>query len=163
MALDGLLARQPEQHRHIVRSQRPEGILFRAQLAQVEAIAVDVAHGAELTVVDECLQRLDSWVVLEQVPDHQGAAGRSRRRDHRLGVGGCLSERLFNEAVLARLQYACCEVGMGRHGCGHGNRVEVCVGEQLLKRARAGGGEALQLALDLRGRVVAEPSEFYAG
>ncbi len=78
--LIGLLAGQVEHHRDVVRAEAPERVLVGAQLAQVQAVAVDVVDLAQLAGVGQLLELLHARVVLEQVPDHQHAAGLARRR-----------------------------------------------------------------------------------
>ena len=46
--LAGLLAGEREHDRHVVRAEAPERVLVGAQLAEVQAVAVDVAQLAEL-------------------------------------------------------------------------------------------------------------------
>ena len=69
-----LLLGQAQHDRDVVRAERPERVLVGAQLAEVQAVAVDVVHVAELARVDQLLQPHEAGVVLEQVADHQRAA-----------------------------------------------------------------------------------------
>src|SRR5215210_6777379 len=101
VAVERLLVREAQDHRDIVRPQRPERILVRPVLAQVQAVRVDVAELAQLTGAHERLELLDPGVVLEQVPDHQDAPGRPSGLDHSLRLLLGPRERLLHEAVLA--------------------------------------------------------------
>ena len=60
VALVGLLPGEPQHHRHVVRAERPERVLLGAQLAEVEAVAVDVADVAELAGLDQLAQALEA-------------------------------------------------------------------------------------------------------
>ena len=141
-----LLARQVQQHRHVVRAEAPERVLVRAQLAQVEAVAVDVVDVAELAGVGDLLQLLEPGWYSSRWPDHQHPARLRGRRDHALGVGRRLRQRLLDEAVLAGRQHALGQLGVGRHRRGDHDRVELGVGQQLVEvggqRARSGNASA---------------------
>ena len=54
--LGRLLAGQMEKHRDVVRAKAPERVLVRAQLAEVQAVAVDVVDLAELAAVGQLLE-----------------------------------------------------------------------------------------------------------
>ncbi len=57
--LHGLLAGEPQHHRHVVRAEAPERVLVRAELAEVQPVAVDVVDPvAELARVGQLLQLL---------------------------------------------------------------------------------------------------------
>ena len=132
-----LLAGQPQHHRDVVRAERPERVLVGAQLAEVEAVAVDVVDVAELAGVDELLEPLEARGGT-RAGARPSACGRCRRGglDHRLGVGHRLGERLLDEAVLARLEHA-----HARAAACVGTGVAIAtasssrVGEQLVERA----------------------------
>ena len=89
-----------------------------AQLAEVEAVPVDVVDVAEVAGVRDLLQLDHAGVVLEQVADHQHRARALGRGGDLLGIGRRLRERLLDEAVLARLQRLERQAGVGRHGRG---------------------------------------------
>ncbi len=84
-----------------MRAKAPERVLLRAQLAEVEAIAVDVIQIAQLPLVEQLLQPVDRRVVLEQMADHQDLPRPLGGRDRRFGLGGGRRERLLDKAVLA--------------------------------------------------------------
>ena len=158
--LDRLLAREAKHDRDVVRAERPQGVLVRPQLAQVQPVRVDVVDVAELARLGDLLQLLDARVVLEQVSDHQHPAGVARGVRNLLGLGRGLREGLLHEAVLARLEHACRQLGMARHVRGHDDRVEIGVGEQLVQFT----GLAHTRKLSARARTcllrgVAEPAE----
>jgi hypothetical protein len=97
-------------------------------------------------------------VVLEQVADHQGPAGRLGGGDGALGARGGLGERLLDEAVLAGAQHLLGELGVRRHGRGEDDGVELGVPEQVAQLARAPRGRDDAPSALQRGRVaVAEP------
>src|SRR5664279_85784 len=74
------LAGEIEHDRDVVGSQAPERVLVRAQLAEVEPVAVDVVDPVtELPGIGQLLELAHAGVVLEQVPDHQHPAGGARR------------------------------------------------------------------------------------
>ena len=77
----------------------------------------------------------DARVVLEQVADHQHPAGRLGRGHGPLGVGDRLRQRLLDEAVLAGLEHADRELGVGRDRGGQRDRVERRV-RRAARRAR---------------------------
>ena len=78
-------------------------------------------------------------MVAEQVADHQHQAALVGELDEALGRGGVLSERLLDEAVLARLERPLGELGVGRDRGGDRDRVEVVVGEQVVEVGREPG------------------------
>src|SRR4051794_9166680 len=161
--LVGLLPGEVQQHRDVVRAEAPQRVLLRAQLAEVEPVAVDVVDVAELARVGDLLELVDAGVVLEQVADHQHAIGPPRRFDDALGARHRQRERLLDEAVLARLEHAHRELGVGGHRRREDDGVEPRIGEHLLEvvrepRARMARRDALA-----RGRVpVAAPAELDA-
>ena len=134
-----LLAGEPQQHRHVVGAERPQRVLVGAQLAEVQAVAVDVEHAPELAVVDQLLELHDAGVVLEQVADHQRRGPRPRAAATTASASADrLRHRLLDEAVLAGLSTRDRQRGVGRHRRGQGDRVDAVVGEHLVEV----GGEA---------------------
>ena len=81
--LDRLLAGEVQDHRDVVRAEAPQRVLVGAQLAEVQAVGVDVVDVAELARVGDLLELAHARVVLEQVADHQHAAGSRAPRDRR--------------------------------------------------------------------------------
>ena len=108
---------------------------------------------------------LDARVVLEQVADHQDPAGALGGRDDLLGLGDRLRQRLLDEAVLAGLEHAHGEVGVGRHRRGDDDRVELGVGQQLVEVAarRARRGTAAPTRSRASSDAVADPAQLGAG
>ena len=133
--LDRLGAAGQRQHdRDVVGAEAPERVLVGAQLAEVQPVAVDVEDLlAELAGVGQLLERAQPGVVLEQVTDHQRPAGRRGGVDRALGVGDRHRERLLDEAVLAGLQHAHGQLGVGRDRRGQHDRVQRRVVEQVVE------------------------------
>jgi hypothetical protein len=143
-----------------VRSQRPERVLVRAQLAQIQAVAVDVVDVAELARVGDLLELDDSRVVLEEVPDHQDLAGRFGSGHDLLGVGCRLRDRLLDEAVLARFEHLDRQGRMGRHRRCDDYRVNGVVGQQLADLGRAAdAGKTSGPAVERLLRAVTKPGQ----
>ena len=161
-----LLARQAQQHRHVVGAQAPERVLLGAQLAQVQAVAVDVVDVAQLAVGGQAVQHLQPGVVLQEVTDHQDPVRLGGRRHHALGVGHGLGQRLLDEAVLARGQHPLGDRRVGGHRRGHRHRVQGGIGQQLVQvgaLARVGERQPLALAPVGRRRRRARPARRRAG
>ena len=73
--------------RHVVGTEAPESVLVRAQLAEVQAISIDVIDAvAELARAGELLEFLHARVVLEQVTHHQHAPTGAGGLHRALGV-----------------------------------------------------------------------------
>ncbi len=84
-------------------AEAPERVLVCPQLAEVQAVAVDVVDLPELTAISQLLELLHARVVLQQVADHQHPVCGQPGIDGPLCVGDRLGERLLDEAVLAGL------------------------------------------------------------
>src|SRR3954453_14805392 len=158
-----LLVGEVQQDRDVVRAKAPQRVLLGPQLAQVQAIAVDVVDRPQLAGRRDLLELVHARVVLEQVADHEHPARRARRLDRALGVGDRLRERLLDEAVLARLEHADRERGVGGDGRGEDGRVKAGVAEKGVwgaGEARPGMADGEALA---HGRVgVAAPAQLGA-
>ena len=76
-----LLVEEVEDHRQVVHAERPERVLVLADDAEVDAVAVDAEHVAELARVDELLHLAHARVVEQQVPRHQHEPARVGERD----------------------------------------------------------------------------------
>ena len=135
VALEGLLAGKPQNHRHVVRAERPERVLVLAVLAEVQPVRVDVVHVAELAGARQLAELLDARVILEQVADHQDAVGCPRGLDEGLRLRSRARQRLLDEAVLPGFEHPGGELRVGRHRRGDHHGVERVVGEQLVERA----------------------------
>ena len=151
--LDRRLAGQGQHHRHVVGAQRPQRVLVGAELAEVQAVAVDVEDlVAELAAVGHLLERPQPRVVLEQVADHQRAPGRGGGIDGSLGVGDGDRQRLLHEAVLAGLQHSDGELRVGRHRRRQHDRVQLRVVEQVVEvRGHPNAGELRRRTVARRG------------
>ena len=164
IALEGLLAGKPQDHRHVVGSERPERVLVLAVLAEVQPVRVDVVHVAELAGAHQLAELLNARVILEQVTDHQDAVGCPRGLDEGLRLRSRAAHRLLDKAVLPGFEHPRGELCVGRHRRGHHHGVERVVGEQVVERARgARRREGRPPALErLLGRV-AEPGQLRVG
>ena len=60
--------RRVEHHGDVVCAEAPQRVLVRAQLAQVQAVGVDVVDVAELAGVDDLLELPDAWVYSSRCP-----------------------------------------------------------------------------------------------
>ena len=166
-ALLGLFADQVQRDRDVVRAEAPQRVLVGPQLAEVQAVAVEVVQPAELVAVDQLLQA-------RRPRGGTRAGGRpsgscpacGRGGDRALGVGGGGRQRLLDEAVLARLGHRDRELGVRGHGRGEHDRVERRGSlEQLVelaRRARAGERRARARSRACC-RGVAQPRELAAG
>ncbi len=163
-ALLGLLADQVEDHGDVVRAEAPEGVLVGAQLAEVEAVAVNVVELPELPPVEQRLEAVHGGVVLQQVAHHQDPPRPLGGRDGALRVLGGGGEGLLHEAVLARVRHLHGELGVGGHGRGEHDGVELGVGEQILQLPREArpGERGRRARACLRGGV-AQPAQLAAG
>jgi len=147
-----------------VGAQRPQRVLVGAKLAEIEPVAVDVEDVvAELAVVGQLLERAQARVVLEQVADHQRAAGSGGGVDRALRVGDLDRKRLLDEAVLAGLEHRDRELGMGRDRGRERDRVQLGIGEQVVELGRhAHPGELSCRSLTRSGVAVAAPAQLAA-
>ena len=144
----GVLAGEVQDHRDVVGAERPQRVLVAAQLAEVQALRVDVVDVAELAGVGDRLEHVHAGVVDEQVPDHQDPVVVLGGLDGALGVLDGVGERLLDEAVLARLQDPLGERAVRGDRRGEHDRVELVVVEQIVEvageaRVRIGGLQAL--------------------
>jgi hypothetical protein len=143
-----------------VGAKRPQRVLVGAQLAEVQAVSVDVEHAPELAGVDQLLELDDAGVVLEQMADHQRSAGALRSRHHGLGVGGRLRHRLLNEAVLARRDHLDRQCGVRRYRRRERHGVDTVVCEHLVEvGGRAGVREQRRDTLAVGVERIADPGE----
>ncbi len=145
-------------------AERPERVLLGPQLAQVEAVAVDVVDVAELAGVHQVLEPLEAGVVLEQVAHHQRAPGGAGRLHHGLGLLGGLGERLLDEAVLAGPEHAKRERGVGGHRGGDHHGVELGIVQQVVeRRGGARAREARRHAVEHLLVAVTDPAQLGVG
>src|SRR4051795_6957033 len=161
--LGGLLVGEVQEDRDVVGAERPQRVLVRPQLPEVEPVRVDVVDVAELAGVGDLLELRDARVVLEQVADHQRPAALRRRGDRPLGVGHRLRERLLDEAVLAGAQHALGERGVGGDRGGEDDGVELRIVQQVAQLAgEPRGRERARVALARRLGGVAAPAQLAA-
>src|SRR5918998_3475617 len=162
--LVGLLLGQVQHHRDVVGAQRPQRVLVRAELPEVEPVGVDVVDVAELARGGDLLELGHAGVVLEQVADHQHAPRPLGGRHGALGLRHRLRERLLHEAMLARVEHPLGQGTVGGDRRGEYDRVERVVAQQVVEvggEARAGERGLPALARLLRG--VAAPGQLAAG
>ena len=131
-----------------MRTEAPERVLVGAELAEVEALGVQVVDVAEVALFDQVGELADPGVATEQVPDHQGQVALGGQGHDALSQGRVLGQRLLDEAVLARLQRPDRQVPVGRDGRRDRHRLQLGVREQLVKI----GGE-VGVRVDRRGRA----------
>ena len=93
-----------QHHRDVVRREAPEDVFFGPDLADVQAVRIEIVDLAERAVSNQPLQPENGRVVLQDVADHQHTAFRSRQLHQRLAVHHVDGERLLDEHVFARLQ-----------------------------------------------------------
>ena len=114
--------------------------------------------------VGDLLELRDARVVLEQVADHQRAAGLARGVDGPLGVRDGLRERLLDEAVLAGAQHLLGERARGSGPASRGRPRRAPgrrAGRQVAGPAR--GRDRRADPLQRGGVAVAQPGELAAG
>ena len=102
-ALLGLLADQVQHDRDVVGAEAPQRVLVGSQLAEVEAVAVDVVELARARRRRSAPSGGRPRGGTRAGGRPSGSAGLLGRRDGALGVGRGRGERLLDEAVLARL------------------------------------------------------------
>ena len=115
-----------------MRAETPERVLVRPQLAEIQAVRVDVVDLAELAARGDLGEHAHARVVLEQVPDHQHPLRLARGLDDTLGLHHRLRERLLDEAVLAGHEHCFGELRVRWHRRCDDDGVELRVGEQLV-------------------------------
>ena len=98
----GRLRPEPVAHdRQVVRGEVPHRVHVMPDLAQVQALRIDVVDLADLARVDVLLHLVDGRVVDEDVADHERQALRRRELDQRLALRAGRRERLLDHDVLA--------------------------------------------------------------
>ena len=160
-----LLVAQVQQDRDVVGAERPQRVLVRAQLAEVEAVRVDVVEVAELAGVGDLLELRDARVVLEQVADHQQppaalAPRRPRARRRRPCASGFSTKQ-----CLPASSTRSASARVGRDGRGEDDRVEL--GSSASRSSRSAVkralGNAARAALARASACVAAPGQLAAG
>ena len=158
--LDRLLADEVQDHREVVRAERPERVLVAPDLPEVLAVAVEVEHVPEVAVGDQLLEHRDGRVVEQEIAGHQHEAALLRDRHELLRLGARLRLGLLDEDVLACEQRPLRELVVRDDGRRDHDRVQLRVGEHLVEARRRPGlrmaGRGLREQV---GRQVAEPAE----
>ena len=165
-ALHRLLADQCQHDRDVVGAEAPQRVLVRAQLAEVQAVAVHVVELAELVPVEQLAQAVDRRVVLEQVPDHQRRARplrprpRRARRRRRSSPGASPRSSACRPARPAIASSACVGTGVASTtASSSGSSSSSC---EIRRVARASGKRCASLARAPLGGV-AQPRQLAAG
>src|SRR3990172_11050608 len=136
----------------------PEGVLVRADLAEVLAVPVDIEDIAELARVHELLELHDAGVVEQEVPRHECEPLLLGEGDELLRLGRAKRHRLLDEDVLPGGQRAACQLEVCDDGGRDRDRIERRILEQVVETLRAGGPwEAARDRCELRCVLVAEP------
>ena len=137
--LDRVGVDQVQDDRDVVHAERPEHVLVRADLAQVHAVAVHVAHVAQLAGVDQLAQLLDAGMEAQQVADHQHEAAARDEVAQLVRLGGRPGHRLLDHDVLAGQDRPPGELEVRRHGRRQHHRAHVGVGQDIVvARGEAG-------------------------
>ena len=145
-------------------AEAPERVLVGAQLAEVQAVAVDVVDVAELAGVGDLLELLTPGWYSSRWPTIRIAAGALGRRDRALGVGDRLRQRLLDEAVLAGLEHPRGEPAWVGTGVAITTASSSASAEQLVEVGREPrAGEARPQARRGPSSRVAAPGQLGAG
>ena len=149
-----------QRDRDVVRPQAPERVLVGAQLAEVEAVGIQVVQVAELARVGDLLEVLHARVVLEQVPDHQHAAGVARAAATARWASStdCASGFSTRQCLPASRARAASAEWVGT-GVATTTASSVGVGEQLIE---VGGHASAGQRAAARSRAAASPSHAHA-
>lgn len=117
----GLLARQGEDHGDVVGREGPEDVLLAPDLAQIQAVGIDVIDPAQLARGGHVLEPDKGRVVLEQMADHEHEPALLGQGDELLGVGLVQNQGLLHIDVASGQQGLTGQgvVGLGRGGHDH--------------------------------------------
>ena len=135
VALERLLVREPQDHGHVVRPQRPERVLVLRGACRGSAGSSRCSAGrrARRSTPARLSFSTPGWYS-SRWPTISTRPGRPRGLDDRLGLGGRLGQRLLHEAVLAGLEHPERQLGVGGHRGGDHDGVERGVGQQVVER-----------------------------
>jgi hypothetical protein len=97
----GLFTQEHQQHRDVVGGEAPEDVLLGPELADVEAVGVDVLDLAQDAGPDELLELQHRGMVLEEVAHHQDAPLAPGGLNQVLSLANGQGEGLFHIDVLA--------------------------------------------------------------
>src|SRR3990170_105945 len=159
IGLLGILVEEVEDHREVVDTERPEGVLVRADDPEVLPVPVDAEHVAELAGRDHVLDASDARVVEEQVTGHENAvpvAGECHELVHLVPLH---CGRLLDEDMLAGLECQPRELVVCRHGSRDDHGIEPGVLEHLVEGARERRLRVARRDVASLGLGVAEPRE----
>ena len=132
VASSRILVDEVEDHREVVHAERPEGVLVRADDAEVDPVAVDAEHVADLARVDQLLQLQHGRVVEQEMAGHEHEVALLGDAHELVHLGGVHRRRLLDEDVLAGLERLLREREVRRHRRRDHDRVERVVGEQVV-------------------------------
>ena len=111
----------------------PKRVDVLPDLAEVQALGVDVTDVAELAGVDVVLDLPDRRVEQEDVPDHERRRSSGRQLDQVLTLGARHRQRLLDEDVLSGQEGPSGERVMGDDRGGDDDSVDVVVGEHVVE------------------------------
>lgn len=134
--VDRLGAGDGEDHRQVVRRQIPQRVVLGMEFAEAKPVRVDVAHLAELAIVDQRLQHLERRMEAQHMADHEHAAIVLCRLHRALGVGDRQRDRLLHQHVLAACHGAHGGVGVELRGQRHDDGIDVGTVEQSVRLDR---------------------------
>ena len=97
----GLFLGQAEDHGDVVWSKAPEDVLFPPDLAEAQAVRVDVVYPPQLAFADELLEPDEGGVVLQEMPHHEDALLLLRDSFKLMGIREAERKGLLHEHVLA--------------------------------------------------------------
>ena len=100
---DRRFTEQVQCHGHVVRAEAPQGVLVRANLAQIHAQTVEVVDPTELPPLHQGAQPLDCGVEQQQVTGQDRNPALRGRASHCLRIARAQGKRLLDQARLPRL------------------------------------------------------------
>src|SRR6266568_3299933 len=112
------LTQQVQCHGYVVRTEAPQGVLVRSDLAQIHAQAIKIVDATQLPPLHQGPQPLDRGVEQQQVTGEDGNAALPRRASHRFGIACAQGKRLLHQARLPRLDTLQREPRVRRRGRG---------------------------------------------
>ncbi len=110
----GLLRNQSENHRHVMRRERPKRVFFAPDAAEIEAVGIDVLQPSERALAHHLFQFQEGRMILQQMADHEPPVAPLGQLDKNLGLAHIERQRFLDEHVLAGFERGARQVGMGR-------------------------------------------------